>query len=480
MIFWCQRIGFQLKDSWRSDSFMAMSLKCLLCALLAFVVSSCGLGMLAKPKQSLKINTPAVWSAATSGSNQAISQQWLEGFSDAGLRSTVKEALNHNQNLQAAAARLRAAREQTIQSRAALLPQLRTGSSAAVTDTDAGASERYGLSLSASWEADLWGRLKDLDRATAADFDAAVAEFRNARLSLAATTAKSYCNLISAQQQLVLAQTTLDSFEKNLRIIERNYKAGIPNVRALDVQLGRTNVSSAQRLVKSRQLERDDAARGLEVLLGRYPAATTQAARQLPSLRGAIPVGVPASLVERRPDLAASRARIYATANRADAARKNLLPDLSLSAGSAASGASFSRLFQVDQLVSTIAANLTQNLYTGGADQAEARAALARNDAAIHDYAQSSLEAFREVEAAIAAETSLQAQEGFLQKEVEQAALAEKQAERDYSEGIEGADILSVLESQRRANNARSSLIRLKNERLQSRIDLHLALGGSF
>jgi outer membrane protein TolC len=322
--------------------------------------------------------------------------------------------------------------------------------------------------------------LKDLDRATAADFDAAVAEFRNARLSLAATTAKSYCNLISAQQQLVLAQTTLDSFEKNLRIIERNYKAGIPNVRALDVQLGRTNVSSAQRLVKSRQLERDDAARGLEVLLGRYPAATTQAARQLPSLRGAIPVGVPASLVERRPDLAASRARIYATANRADAARKNLLPDLSLSAGSAASGASFSRLFQVDQLVSTIAANLTQNLYTGGADQAEARAALARNDAAIHDYAQSSLEAFREVEAAIAAETSLQSQEGFLQKEVEQAALAEKQAERDYSEGIEGADILSVLESQRRANNARSSLIRLKNERLQSRIDLHLALGGSF
>ena len=156
------------------------------------------------------------------------------------------------------------------------------------------------------------------------------------------------------------------------------------------------------------------------------------------------------------------------------------MPNLSLSAGSAASGASFSRLFQVDQLVSTIAANLTQNLYTAGADQAEARAALARNEAAIHDYAQSSLEAFREVEAAIAAETSLQAQEGFLQKEVEQAALAEKQAERDYSEGIEGADILSVLESQRRANNARSSLIRLKNERLQSRIDLHLALGGSF
>jgi outer membrane protein TolC len=90
------------------------------------------------------------------------------------------------------------------------------------------------------------------------------------------------------------------------------------------------------------------------------------------------------------------------------------------------------------------------------------------------------LEAFREVESALGAESSLASQEAFLQKEVEQAALAERQAERDYSEGIEGVEILSVLESQRRANNARSSLIRLKNERLQNRIDLHLALGGSF
>lgn len=449
-------------------------------SLLSVVLVGCGAALLPSSKQSLKINTPAVWQVAGNSVNQGISEGWLSGFQDAGLRSTVKEAINNNQNLQAAAARLRAAKEQTIQSRAALLPRLNAGTSAAVTDTNEATSERYGLSLSASWEADLWGRLCDLNQATAADFDAAVAEFRNARLSLAATTAKSYCNLISAQQQFVLAQTTLDSFEKNLRIIERNYKAGVPNVRALDVQLGRTNVSSAQRLVKSRQLERDDAARGLEILLGRYPSATTAPGKQLPAIGAAVPAGLPAHLIERRPDLEASRARLFASAKRADAARKNLLPNLSLSVNGGASGSSFSQLLQVDQLVSNIAANLTQNLYSGGANEAEARAALARNDAALHDYAQNALEAFREVESALASESSLRAQEAFLQKEVEQAALAEKQAERDYSEGIEGVDILSVLESQRRANNARSSLIRLKNERLQSRIDLHLALGGSF
>jgi NodT family efflux transporter outer membrane factor (OMF) lipoprotein len=440
----------------------------------------CGLATLPHAQDSLKINTPEVWQVAGNKSNQQISQGWLTEFNDSRLRSTVLEAQQSNQNLQATAARLRVAKELTIQSRAELLPTFRVGASGGLTNQDSQTSERSGLSLAASWEPDLWGRLRDLNRAVAADFDAAVAEFRNARLSLAATTAKSYCNLISAQQQLVLAQTTLDSFEKNLRIIERNYKAGVPNVRALDVQLGRTNVSAAQRTVKSRELERDDAARSLEVLLGRYPSTTLQPGKELPVLNRRIPAGLPATLIERRPDLESARARIMATAQRASAARKNLLPNLSLTGSSSSSQGDFARLLSPTDLVTNITLNLTQILYAGGALEAEARLAVERNKAAIHDYAQAALEAFREVESALGAESSLAAQEGFLEKEVEQAALAERQAERDYSEGIEGVDILSVLESQRRANNARSSLIRLKNERLQNRIDLHLALGGSF
>ena len=98
----------------------------------------------------------------------------------------------------------------------------------------------------------------------------------------------------------------------------------------------------------------------------------------------------------------------------------------------------------------------------------------------MQDYQQAALEAFREVESALAAEVSLAEQENYLRREVEQAALAERQSSRDYADGIEGADILDVLEAQRRANNARSSLIRLRSDRLLNRIDLHLALGGDF
>jgi NodT family efflux transporter outer membrane factor (OMF) lipoprotein len=434
---------------------------------------------LPKAQDSLRINTPEVWQAVRTAEQKEISQGWLKDFQDPRATSLAQEALRHNQDLQSAAAQLRVSRELTLQARAELLPRLRAGGSGGLSDSDASSTRNYGLSLGASWEPDLWGRLRDLNRAVAGDFDAAVAEFRGAQLSLVAATVKSYCNVISAQQQWVLAETTRDSFEKNLRIIERNYKSGVPNVRALDVQLGRSNVSQAQRTEKARELERDDAIRSLEVLLGRYPATAIKPGAELPQVNQRVLTGWPASLIERRPDLQAARARLQASAYRASAAKKSLLPNFSLLGNASVGGPRLSRLLDPAELVSTVTANFTQALYAGGALESEVRAAVERNRALIHDYAQRSLVAFREVESAIAAEESLREQEVFLKKEVEQAALAERQAERDYSEGIDGVDILSVLESQRRANNARSALIRLQNERLQNRVDLYLALGGS-
>ena len=447
---------------------------------LLFIIASCEMIAVNHPADQWKIHTPDVWKAANSMESTRIATHWLEDCQDADLTKLVNEAMKANQDLQATAARLRAAKQSPIIARANLLPRLNASNSASQSFRSDGDDDRYGLNLSASWEIDLWGRLRDLQNATVADFDAAVAQFRGARLSLAALTTKSYANFISASQQLRLAEETQTSFEKNLRIIERNYKAGVPNVRALDVQLGRSNVSAAQRVSRDRQLERDNAARSLEILLGRYPSASIAQKDDLPKISQRVAVGIPANIIERRPDLVAARARLYASARRADAARKNLLPSLSLTGSTGETTNNFTKLLELDSLVSQLGANLTQNLFTGGENPAEARAALERNRAAIHDYAQLCLEAFREIETTLATEHSLAEQETFLRKEVEQAALAEKQSERDYSEGLEGAEILSVLESQRRANNARSSLIRLRNQRFQARIDLHLALGGSF
>ncbi len=430
------------------------------------------------PVDDLAIRTPGSWSAASKGSEGKISAGWLSELGDPALTRTVNEALAYNRDLMAAAARLREVKESSMIARARLLPSAGLSGAASIADSgDSASSRSHSLNLAASWEPDLWGRLRALRQAADSEYSAALEDFRGARLSLAANTAKAWCNLISAEQEVTLAKVTLESFEKNLRIIERNYKG--TGEGALDIQFGRTNVSAARRSVESRELDRAESARSLELLLGRYPSGKTRNGHDLPKLTFAVPAGLPANLVDRRPDLSASRARLFASAERADAARKALLPSVSITGSAGSSTTNLADLLDLGGLTTTLATRFSQVITEGGAVSAEARAALARNDARLHDYAQTALEAFREVESALAADRSLRVQEKFLASELEQAALAEKQAERDYSEGI-NANILSVLESQRRANNARASMIRLRNQRLQNRINLHLALGGDF
>ncbi len=380
---------------------------------------------------------------------------------------------------------LRASQLGTIGARANLLPSLNASTSTSRSrngngDNARSIGESYGLSLNASWEPDIWGRLRDLSDAAISSYHASVEDYRNARLSLAANTAKSYCNLVAAGQQLDLAERTLESFEKNRDIVERNYKGGVPGTRAIAVQLSRTNVASAQRSIKSRTLQRDNAARSLESLLGRYPAAELKASNKSPNLKDSIPTSLPATLVSRRPDLVAAQLDVLRSAKLADASRKSLLPSLNLSSRASTGDSSTRNLFDPHFLAANIAGSLSQRIYNGGELKANAAAALARNKATIYDYSTAAIRAFREVEDAIARDASLKEQEIFLIKESKQATFAERSAILDYSEGIDNSGILEILESQRRANNARASLIILRNSRLQNRIDLHLALGGDF
>ncbi|MEN8772597.1 MAG: efflux transporter outer membrane subunit [Akkermansiaceae bacterium] len=446
---------------------------------LATVLISCEALDGPRAVESTTLDLPGAFSKAESGQNAKISTGWLKEFRDPRMTTIVKEALAHNQGLKAAAHRLKAAKEGTIIGRAARLPSVNASTNYRATDSlQSSSSESYGISLNAAWEPDLWGRLRNLDYATQANYAASVADFRNARLSLAANTAQAWCNLVTSEQQLALAKTNVESFSKALIVVERRYKAN--TLRSVDVQFARNNVANSNRSLSARNLDRDNAARNLEVLLGRYPAASIDSSDQLPYLSESIPVGLPSSLLERRPDLEAARARLFASAQSAEAARKNLLPNIRIT-GSASNGSNtFRQTFDPNFLIYSIAASLAQTVYQGGALSARARAALDRNQAAIEDYSRLALLAFREVESAVETDRSLSEQERYLKQEVKQSQLAVKRAISDISLGIDGASFLEYLEAQRRAESAGISLIRLKNQRLQNRIDLHLALGGDY
>lgn len=436
-------------------------------------------------QSSAVVETPSSWKEASAGQNRKISSGWLSDFNSPEMNKLVNEALSNNPNINASAARLRAAKEGTIGSQADLLPSVgaNVGTSRTRFENGDNAStsvENYNLRLNAAWEPDLWGRLRDLRDSSLSGYQAEVQEYRGARLSLAANTARAWCNLVTAQKQVELAKNILSSFNKNNSIVERNYKAGVPGTRAIDVQFSRNNVASAQRTLKSRTQDRDEASRQLEQLLGRYPSASIVASAKLPRFKKNPPASLPSELLIRRPDLAAGQLRVYQSAKQADATRKNLLPSLNLTGSISTNNAQLGNIFDPNFLASNVAASLTQSVYRGGELRADARAALERNRATIYDFSNRALIAFREVEDALAADKSLAEQEKFLLVEVRQAQLAVKSAELDYSEGLDSSGILEILEAQRRANNSRAQLIALKNNRLQNRIDLHLALGGDF
>jgi multidrug efflux system outer membrane protein len=436
-----------------------------------------------RPQQQAKIDVPSLWNEASQGQHRKISTGWLSQFNDPRMTSLVREAVRKNNNLQAAAYRLKSIRESSITSRASRLPSMNASGStsrsyAGLGPAPGASADSYGLSFSASWEIDVWGRLRDLDYATRSDYEAALADFRSAQLSLAINTAKSWVSLTEAQQQLELAEKTLTDFKKSLSLISRRQKEAL--LRAVDVQLGRNNVASAERNLRNRTLQRDEAARSLQLLLGRYPSGELQATSDLPLLRSSVPAGLPSELLSRRPDLAASRARISSSALRTDAARKNLLPSLRLTGSNGTGSDQLRRALDPAYLTWSLASSIAQTIYQGGAPSAQARAALERNKAVIHDYVQSALQAFREVESALQIDRSLREQEAFLLIEVDQAGKAQAASERDLGLGIEGSSVLEILEAQRRAVNARGSLIRLRNQRIQNRLDLHLALGGNF
>jgi multidrug efflux system outer membrane protein len=451
---------------------------------LAVVLSGCAAVGLPRPGRDAQPGaaSPEEWTRAEPSNRGPVGTGWLSTLGDPDLEALVEEALARNRNLRSAAARLRVVREGMILGRAGRLPTLGAGMSVARSETafregrgDLGpfnGVNDYRLSLNAAWEVDLWGRLANLHRASQADYESERADFRAARLSLAANTIKAWCNVTAARLQVELSEQTRESFDRNQRIVERNYKAGDITASPLDVQFARNQLASTERGLISQRLALEEARRSLELLLGRYPAASVNGRQELPS-----------DLLMRRPDLISAAAALRASAERADAARKGLLPAISLSAAGAsgASGASVDLLDLVANpayLAGNVAASLGQPLYRGGALKAQAKQSLALNEAAIESFAGIALRAFREVESALAAEHSLAQQYAFLETEVRQANLAEIQATRDYSEGIVG--YLSVLEAQRRAFNARSAMISLRNTRIQTRIDLHLALGGDF
>jgi len=428
------------------------------------------------------INLPAAWTATAT--TEEVTLGWLSDLNAPELKDLIDAAIAHNADLQRVTAVLGQRIAEARIAGADLMPAASLGldgarqqiSTFGPNSTGGVIFENYNLGPSLSWEIDLWGRLRDLSSAALARVEVSQAELQAARLSLAARVAKAWLSLLEARQQVAEAARTAEAYGQNLQTLESRFQRGL--TQGLELRQTRSLATSAKADLAARHKTLDAAKRNLEVLLGRYPEAAIRSDTQLPELPQSIPAGLPADLIQRRPDLIAAERRLAAAAQERRARQKDLLPKISLTASGGTSSQEFDNLLNGDFSVWTLAGNLSQPIFQGGRIRANIDRSASLQDQARAAYRNAALQAFLEVETTLAAEAYLKHEYGYLKAAAEEANAAEAQAWDRYRKGT--IDFLNVLDSQRTAAAARSRLINTKNALLQNRIDLYLALGGPF
>lgn len=421
----------------------------------------------------------------------AARKGWLGDFNDPQLSSLVAEALEKNHDLKATAARLATARANSTVAGAGAYPSLDFsggtskaqslsrapgGTNSDVNGFNRARSTDVGLSFDLAWELDIWGRIRSGQSAAIADVQGAEYNLYGARLSLAGQTAQAWFSAVEAKLQRDLSQETVESFEETTKLVEDRFKTGLSD--ALDVHVARSDTATARGTLQSREIAYEQALRDLELLLGRYPAATVKVASDLQAVPPQIPAGVPADVLERRPDILSAERNVAANFKRVSAARAARLPRISLTASGGTSSDALRDLIDPKNNVWNLALNMVTPILDGNRLDGELRLAKANQKEAVANYGSTVLRAFSEVEQALASEALLAERETQVTLAADEAWQAFERAREQYSRGI--GEILTVLDTQRRALNARSEVLQVKAERLRNRVRLHLALGGDF
>jgi NodT family efflux transporter outer membrane factor (OMF) lipoprotein len=419
-------------------------------------------------------NISAGWAAAMS--KGVVEDGWLQSFEDPRLEALAAEVLRNSPVLRAAAANVESAAAAARQAGANLAPVVSIGGGAGTSQRGSIDTQTSGVALNVGWELDVWGRLSAAAAAAEASYQAIESDFEYGRQSLIAQTAKAWFLATDARQQKMLAQEAVDIYTQLLEIATVREKVG--RASAQDVYLARADQSSAEEKLRFAQGAFEQALRSIELMLGRYPSAELEASEDFVPVPPAIPVGVPSALLERRPDIVAAERRVAAAFQRTESAKAAKLPQIGLSLSGGRSSSELVGLIGADQNFWSAAANFVAPIDIGGGLQAQVEISTAEQEAAVAGYGQAALRAFGEVEQALSNESLMAEREDFLSSVVQDNTRAYEASKTQYDVGK--IDMLSLLQMQARVLGSRAALVHIRNARLAQRVDLHLALGGSF
>jgi len=411
--------------------------------------------------------------------NVPFDANWVKTFDDATLTRLVEEAFANNRNLQANAAGVDRAWALAEQSAAAGRPTLGLTTGAQGSGSLGGGtpgSNQLSVGLRASWDVDLWGRIR-AGRVAAEQSAAGVeADARFARYSIAAGLSKAYFGAIETGQQKAILEQTVANLERIAEISRYQYESGLAG--AQDVALIESDLATTRERLTATQTGYDQSLRALEVLLGRYPSAELDLPADLPAVPSMPPAGVPSDILARRPDLIAAERRVAAAFNLTEQARVANLPSLNLTGSLGGASSALSSILNPSNLAWSIGASLFAPLFDGGANEAQIAAATAEQEQALALYGQAALEAFQDVENNLAEGLSLDRRQADLRIALDRSSTAYEIAQLRYDAGE--SSLVDTLDFQQRVLTAESNLTQLNRSVLDQRINLFLALGGEW
>jgi len=423
------------------------------------------------------VDLPQQWQAPAADLSAAQSDQaFWQGFADESLLTLQKTARERNADIAVAAIRLRKAGFVVAQRGLDRTPNVSAsanGSASWELDPSRYRGDSYGANLGVSWEIDLWGKLADQQQAARWRERASAADLAAMQQSIMASVASSYWAIARDQDALQLAQDELQRAKDTQSIVERRYHAGV--VSGLDVTQARSSTLQQENQLSQAQLKLAKSQWQLGLLLDQAPQSTLGTAADLPSVYPEIPAGVPADLLNRRPDLAAATARLQASFTDQQVTRKSWYPSLSLTGGLGTSSQDLMNL--LSNPVATLGAGLSLPFIQFNEMELANKTSAADYEQAVIEYRQKLYVSLQEVEAALANIAHLKTELPRMQALAEETKKSEQQTQLRYQAGAMAFD--SVLNARTRRQAADHALLQHRYQLALASVEIYKVLGGA-
>ena len=452
--------------------------------MLAALLSGC---MVGPDYRRPAVEAPKGFHYEEKNARDTANTEWWREFDDPVLVSQIGEALANNENIKIAAANVVQAEGVLTQTRAPLFPQVNYSGNAARARQSEGElgplshlihnpSNTFDLLGGATWEIDLWGRIRRLSESARANLLATEEARCGVILTLVASVASSYLQLRGLDEQLEIARRTLSTYGESVKLFELEYAHG--QVSMMNVEQARSQYETAAATIPQIESQIAQTENGLCVLLGRNPGAIKRGKPLSRIAVPAVPAGLPSQLLERRPDILQAEQNLVAANAQIGAAKALYFPTISLTAALGVQSSELSELFKGPARTWSYAGSFTGPIFTAGAIAGQVKQARGLREAALESYKNSILNGFGDVENSLVSRSKLAEQLHAQERLVTALRDYDRLAWMQYNGGYTA--YLTVLNAEQQLFPAELTCVQVRTSMLSAIVNIYKAMGGGW